>query len=181
MDIMLDLETLSSASDGAIIAIGACTFAGDGTITPESERKTFNVNIDPHDAQAIARGRVDARTVQWWVQQSEDARSILNATNQTSTAIALELFRDFLSNIEAPRIWGNGANFDNVLLRNAYERMWLIVPWSHRNDRCYRTLRSLRPDIEFKPFGVAHNALDDAVSQASHAEAIFAAMKRDTP
>jgi hypothetical protein len=181
MDIMLDLETLSSAPDGAIIAIGACTFASEGTPLAEHERKTFNMIIDAHDAQTAARGSVDARTMQWWVRQSEAARSIFNSPFATPTAIALQQFSAFCADFDGPRIWGNGANFDNVLLRGAYDRMSLKAPWSFRDDRCYRTLKSLRPDIEFKPSGVAHNALDDAVSQARHAEAILAAMKREAP
>lgn len=53
------------------------------------------------------------------------------------------------------------------------------APWSHRDDRCYRTLKNLRPDVAFEPYDTHHNALDDAFAQATHAERILGAMKGD--
>lgn len=65
---------------------------------------------------------------------------------------------------------------ETVVLRECYKRHGLFAPWGYRNDMCYRTLKNLRPDIAFGPHGTAHNALDDAVAQARHAERIVAAM-----
>ena len=49
-----------------------------------------------------------------------------------------------LSDVESDlRIWGNGAGFDNTLLRQAYEVNSREVPWAFRHDRCFRTLRGL--------------------------------------
>lgn len=49
------------------------------------------------------------------------------------------------------------------------------VPWPHWNDRCYRTLKAMRPDVKMERTGTHHNAVDDATSQARHALALLAA------
>ncbi len=71
------------------------------------------------------------------------------------------------------KIWGNGADFDNVILTSAYKRNDLELPWRYTNNRCYRTLKSLYPEIKLERSGTHHNALDDAISQANHLMSIF--------
>lgn len=173
MDIMLDLETLSSAPDAAIVAIGACSFAIDDA---KFIRSTFKVAIDAHSAQKNG-GHIDGGTVAWWLGQPDAARLELLQDTKSIEA-ALSSFACWAVKLSStPRIWGNGATFDNVILRQAFSRCSMDPPWSHRDDRCYRTLKNLRPDIEFAPYGTHHSALDDAFAQARHAERILAAMK----
>jgi DNA polymerase III epsilon subunit-like protein len=175
MDIMIDLETLSTKPDALIVSIGACTFATDGTITARERRHEFYAVIDISEPSSKG-GRIDASTVAWWMGQSDQARSIFDQEGAICLQTALLHFKEFC-NLVVPRIWGNGASADNVWLRQAYDRMVLNVPWSYRDDRCYRTLKNLRPDIPFEHEGTEHNALDDAIAQAEHAERIFAAMQ----
>jgi hypothetical protein len=89
-----------------------------------------------------------------------------------STSAALTEFGEFiLAQGPVPRIWGNGAAFDNVILRSLYESFGQRAPWSYSQDRCYRTFKSLpgAPNPETKAiYGVEHNALDDAIGQALH-------------
>jgi len=176
MDIMVDIETLSSAPDAAIVAIGAVTF-NDGSIPAKDfVRQTFTMAIHARSAQ-ITGGRISGDTVAWWLQQPEAARMALFDDPQTMTE-ALAGFSQWVKGQgEAPRLWGNGASFDNVALRSAYDRAMMDTPWEFRADRCYRTLKALRPDIPFEPHGTHHNALDDAFAQATHAERILAAIK----
>ncbi|CAN7320715.1 3'-5' exoribonuclease [Bosea sp. LjRoot9] len=177
MDVMLDLETLSLAPDAAIVSIGACTFATDGS-TPKV-RRIFRQAVWPDTSQK-AGGRIDAETVVWWCGQSEEARAAWTQAPGKSIQSALQQFALWCSpefEGERVRIWGNGAGFDNVVLRGAYDRCSVAPPWRHQDDRCYRTLKNLRPDILFEQIGTAHDAADDAVSQAIHAERIFAALK----
>jgi hypothetical protein len=168
IDIMLDLETLSSAPNAAIIAIGATTFN-------TAENCSFYCVVDAKNSQALS-GHVSADTALWWMRQSTEARDAVSKTPGYLLADALQRFREFCDPYEDVRVWGNGADFDNVVLRQAYERLGMPAPWSHRGNRCYRTLKNLRPDIAFEPFGVAHNALDDATAQAMHAERILQAL-----
>lgn len=170
---MLDLETLSTAPDAAIISIGATCFGGE--VAPAiGAGSQFYVAIDAVSAQR-AGGHVDAATVMWWMKQSEAARGAFNAA--TPIEWALQQFTTWLSPWPKVKIWGNGSDFDNVVLRSTYQRLGLRPPWDHRDNRCYRTLKNLRPDIVMEAVGTHHNALDDAVAQARHAEAILAAMK----
>lgn len=168
--IMLDLETLSSSSSAAIISIGAVTF---GHADKDFPKETFYQAIDPIDSQRF--GGIDAGTFIWWIKQSEDARQVFYE-DHCDLYGALKKFSEFCGQFGDVTIWGNGADFDNVVLRHAYNITALDAPWSFKNNRCYRTLKGLRPDIEFKRCGVAHNALADAISQAFHAEKILSAI-----
>ncbi len=67
-------------------------------------------------------------------------------------------------------MWSNGADFDNVVLRNAYEAIELECPWGFRSSRCFRTLKMLGVDPGENISRVTeHNALDDAKVQAYYA------------
>jgi exodeoxyribonuclease VIII len=89
---------------------------------------------------------------------------------------ALDGFTDWLrslSNDERDfRIWGNGSDFDNALLRQAYEVAKRDVPWDFRHNRCFRTLRSLLTLEDGHYLGTAHTALADAENQATRANQI---------
>jgi exodeoxyribonuclease VIII len=66
------------------------------------------------------------------------------------------------------RVWGNGANFDNVILRNALDRYGYSALWKYSNDRCFRTMKNILPKIEATRAGTYHNALDDAIYQVNY-------------
>ena len=159
MNVMLDLETMSTAPDAAIVAIGAVCF--------DSERLNdyFYRTIDL-DSAIKAGGRVDGPTVLWWLRQSEGARTSLTV-GQEDIKDALGQLTDWLPQ-DLEGLWGNGSDFDNVILRSAYERCGWSSPWAFRQNRCYRTLKSLFPDIALEQPN-NHNALADAKAQALHA------------
>jgi uncharacterized protein YdcH (DUF465 family) len=57
-----------------------------------------------------------------------------------------------------------------VVLAEFYRLHGMPTPWPYYNDRCYRTVRALYKGKEppFVRLGTFHNALDDAMSQATH-------------
>ncbi|CAM8176549.1 3'-5' exonuclease [Escherichia coli] len=77
------------------------------------------------------------------------------------------------------QVWGNGANFDNTILRRSYERQGIPCPWRYYNDRDVRIIVELGKAIDFDartaiPFeGERHNALDDARYQAKYVSVIW--------
>lgn len=77
------------------------------------------------------------------------------------------------------QVWGNGASFDCVILRNSYSLTGQPVPWQWWNDRDVRTIVELGKVIGFDPKrdmpfkGTRHNALDDAIHQAKYVSAIW--------
>lgn len=179
--IMLDLETMGTNSNAAIIAIGACFFEpSTGEIGAH-----FHQTIDLEDAGHF--GEIDASTVIWWMQQSEKAKEVFNPEESGLFIDALIDFEEWLSQIENPKhriVWGNGATFDNVILENGFKALpRSIVPWCHYNNRDVRTIVDLgRTILKFDPKidmpfqGVKHNALDDAIHQAKYVSAIYQAL-----
>jgi hypothetical protein len=163
---MLDLETLGNKPGSVIVAVGAVKFA-DGKIT-----STFYARVDPQSC--IDAGlKVDVATVMWWLKQSDAARLEITKTGEP-LAVVLSNFARWLGDADA-EVWGNGAAFDNVLLADAYEALRLPRPWKFWNDRCYRTMKSLHPEVPMPRAGTHHNALDDATDQAFHLMSILAA------
>lgn len=166
---MLDLETLGNGSNAVIISIGAVRF----DVKQKTIINKFYARICPKsctDAGLV----IDAETVLWWMKQSDAARGEFANANLPKLPEVLASFSHWVKAMPGePRIWGNGATFDNVILSNAYKAIKMDRPWSHRSDRCYRTIKALFPDIKVPDVSTAHNAVDDAEYQARHLMAIW--------
>ena len=184
---MVDLETLGTAPGSVILSIGAVRFGdellpGRVDLTPENSCY-LTANVESSVAAGLT---MDASTVMWWLGQSDAARAAVSGAKQPLYDM-LARFHYWATHLEpmvttspetpVDELWGNGADFDNVLLAEAYKAIGMAAPWKHRANRCYRTLRALRPDIEFVPPTVAHDALEDALAQANHAVKILQALK----
>jgi len=165
-DIALDLETMGTCADAAIVAIGAVTLDAErGTI---GER--FEVIIDLEDAVRHG-GVMDAQTVLWWMRQDDAARALFAKRKGETLKRALFRFSAWMAKAgprKTLRVWGDGSDFDNVILSAAYRRAGVDLPWEWWNNRCYRTLRKLHPDSTCPQIGIAHSAVDDAESAARH-------------
>lgn len=173
LDIMIDLETLSSASDAAMVAIGAVRFDLRNGVVPDSGKNVFYQVINAKSAQK-AGGRIDADTVMWWMGQSEGARKALLVDDAMPIETALKDFSAWVREVPCGGMWGNGADFDNVVLCNSYLRLGYTAPWAWTMNRCYRTMNLVMgAGIEFTREGTHHNALHDAISQARHLCKIF--------
>ncbi len=174
VDIMLDLETMGTSSNAAIIAIGAVEFnVAEGALGRE-----FYSVVDL--ASSVQSGGVmDASTVLWWMEQSEDARKEFKRQG-TTILEALLLFGSWAREVYDVCVWGNGAAFDNVILANAYRRAGIDVPWAFWADRCFRTARAMHPAVvDMSDYqGVAHNALSDAKWQAEYMIRMAKAQKK---
>lgn len=167
-NVMLDIETMGNGPNAAIIAIGAAAFS----IKSRSVEGEFYRTVNLESSVAIG-GVIDASTVLWWMDQEDKARSYITRPETAPTAInrALDDFSQWLRDtcdVYEVKIWGNGAAFDNVIVSSAYKMAGQIVPWKFWNNRCYRTIKSLNPEVPMVRCGTHHNALDDAISQAWH-------------
>ncbi|EOB6369188.1 3'-5' exoribonuclease [Escherichia coli] len=171
--LMLDLETMGTGPDAQIASIGAVFFEPKtGEMGP-----VFSKTID----MKTGSGTVNISTIEWWLQQSSEARAAI-LTDKIPMDDALLQFREFIDENSGEffvQVWGNGATFDNVILRRSYERQGIPCPWRYTNDRDVRTMVALGLVIDFDartsiPFeGVPHNALDDARHQAKQVSAIW--------
>lgn len=168
-NLMIDLETMGTRADAAIVSIGAQFFCPDTLELGDSFYRVVDLQ------SAVDQGAsITPSTVMWWMQQSDQARHALQKDAEHIASVLLE-FKSWCMNTCPPgdlMVWGNGAAFDNVILSSAYDRNQLSPPWKHWNDRCYRTLKNLYPAVQMAREGTHHNALDDARSQALHFLAI---------
>ena len=168
--VMLDLETMSVKPNAAIVAIGACKFSLPYVIDvyPAFYQQ---VSLESSMAAGLA---VDADTILWWLQQSDAARkTTFEGDDVVPVDVALKRFVHWLGLTDEILMWGNGANFDNVIIRSAFNAVSVVVPWHYRNDRCYRTACKLLPKLKFGGSGIKHNALDDALAQARHLQKVY--------
>lgn len=175
-DVMVDIETLGTKPGSAIVSIGAVAFDPDaGTLGVEHYGV---VSL----ASSLAYGAtVDADTVSWWGRQKPEAQRVLfealspNAASLHAALADLSTFLRSIGDVAGLRIWGNGSDFDNVLLLAAYQQTGSVAPWEFWNNRCFRTAKNMFRGFEPTREGEHHNALDDARHQARHALAIAAA------
>ena len=171
--LMIDLETMGKNPDAPIISIGAIFFDPQtGDMGPE-----FSKTIDLDTAGGV----IDRDVIKRWLKQSREAQSAI-MTDEIPLDDALLQLREFIDENSGEffvQVWGNGANFDNVILRRSYERQGIPCPWRYCNDRDVRTIVELGKAIDFDartaiPFeGERHNALDDARYQAKYVSAIW--------
>ncbi|EEV4428429.1 exonuclease [Escherichia coli] len=171
--LMIDLETMGKNPDAPIISIGAIFFDPQtGEMGPE-----FSKTIDLETAGGV----IDRDTIKWWLKQSREAQSAI-LTDEIPLDDALLQLREFIDENSGEffvQVWGNGATFDNVILRRSYERQGIPCPWRYTNDRDVRTMVALGLVMDFDarttiPFeGERHNALNDARYQAKYVSAIW--------
>lgn len=190
--IMLDIETLGTRGDSAILSIGGCVFTvGEGaTRAGDSEGSTFLVSIKPEFYEEFDPNNeyhVDPSTVAWWEQQGPAAKEALSINQVVTPGEALDRMDEFFQHhafektfkLDGDRMWANPTAFDAVILRHAasIERTSdNDVPWHYRQETCMRTLMFLNQD---KKFGdgddtlVAHRADHDAIKQARRVQEIL--------
>lgn len=159
--LMIDLETLGSGPDAAIISCGVVMFTAPDGIVRDAEwfiRDPFN------------QGRkVDPKTLEWW--KTQGALLDDHLTRASIDGMGLDQFAERLYDFvgahrEDVRAWSNGATFDLVILDHLFRSLGFDRPWHFTNERCYRTLKSIATDFgHFRP-ATRHDALSDARAQA---------------
>lgn len=177
-DVMVDIETLSSFNNAAIIQIGACVLDdGSWPFLASVSRKLYHG--DP-------RFGVDLSTVKWWDSQPDAAKDSLRLNRCKSVHRMLNVFANWLGDVGfryshdgQPGIWANPPQFDLTILRHAYQAHGLSVPWHYRQERCARTLwrsfghlveEEMAPDVSDL---IKHRADHDAIRQARGVRAIL--------
>lgn len=145
-DLMIDLETMGNKPNAPIVAIGAVFFNPmTGDLGPQFYTA---VNL----ASELAAGAApDGDTINWWLKQSSEARAAITSDEAKPIAEALDALTNFVTrSCEQPKylkVWGNGAAFDNVILREAYERCSKAPCWNWFNDLDVRP----RPACRIRP------------------------------
>jgi exodeoxyribonuclease VIII len=160
VQVMIDLETMSTRSNAAICSIGAVKFTIESGIIG-----TFYCTIEAQSCKNYGL-HFSKETIEWWMRQNKEALKALT-TNCIPLEDALTKFKEWYGE-KSLFTWGNGAGFDNVVLENAFIAINKQRPWRYWDDRCYRTLKNIIVLPEDERQGTHHNALDDAVHQTNH-------------
>lgn len=174
LHIALDLETLDTKSTAAILSIGAAFIEPD--LSTVHVFPSFYAQVSIEDA--MKHGTVNPNTLHWWFQQEDKVRKEISNASINTLAKALEDFTAWIRMIENRfnyngdtvqlYLWGNGVDFDNAILANAYKAIGEEQPWGFRSNMCYRTLKNLYPEIPKVTPTIPHHAMHDAIAQAEH-------------
>ena len=175
--LMIDLETLGTAVNAPIVAIGAVYFDPDTGELGE----TFDAAIDVADAMQY--GRASGDTIKWWLGQADAARQKVVRGRHKAVPV-FEKFYDFCrkhgDNVQP---WGNGASFDISMLEYAFGRILdRQPPWKFWNVRDCRTIKELAQGVvtfSGELEGTAHTALDDAMHQANYVSVYWSGLRRN--
>lgn len=162
--VALDLETASLDSNAAIVQLAAVT-----------ESASFDRRISLASNEQAGR-HISKETMEWWnTQDSELRRKVFSGTQHLNDALqdfhqwCIELVG--ASALGRVILWGNGTEFDNVILQNAWEHFaeW---PFYYRNAHHLRTLLTTVPRevqerahnrfMAHHPDNIQHDALHDA-------------------
>jgi hypothetical protein len=151
--LMVDIETLSTKPNAAILSIGAVGF--HPTTVIESP-PWFYIEVDP-ESMGSEFNREPA-TLDWWAKQAHQP------TGSTPIQEALNNFLNFLSSKKWCAIWANSPSFDLVILKSAFELCGLVWPLPYYIEHDVRTVNNLllTKQQKIKP---THHAIHDCQGQ----------------
>lgn len=169
--VMVDLETLDTASTAAIVSIGAVAFDMEEGIL---DRFYKVVSLD----NACKHGTISGGSLKFWLNQPDVARKEITGGSeylckvlQDFNSWIRELTRDPVSKVcdtSRIRLWGNGADFDISILLTAFNSFPIPAQWKFYHHRCYRTIARQYPQHKRPKNPTPHNALLDAECQVMH-------------
>ena len=163
--IMLDLETVDNSPTSAVLSIGA--------VCDVDPSNTFHRHLllEPQLQKGCT---ISTDTLVWWFKQGDEARMDQVAAERTDPHTALSLFATWASQFgDDVEIWGNGASFDEPIVRNLLTKFGVSIPWKFWNVKCYRTLKAMYPKTKLNKAN-QHTALGDALNQLEHLERLLA-------
>jgi DNA polymerase III epsilon subunit-like protein len=162
-DIMVDLETLATTPDAAILTIGAVKFDPFGDEVNNPTATPFYARIDLDSCDRI--GLITSEdTINWWAQQSKEAQEEAFGTEDRIDIVeAMNQFYKFCWG--SKRVWSHGAGFDAVILETVFRRIQKACPWQYWAIRDTRTLFDMGIDARRPPV-LKHHSLEDAWNQA---------------
>jgi hypothetical protein len=170
MDIMLDLETLSTHPEAVILTIGAVKFDPYSDFIDLDNGLYHRVDVDE---QVVLGRHIQDATVEWWGKQ--DPEVFEEAMGETGRVSLDTLYRDLNKfTVGVENIWCQGPAFDIVILENLYRQKGWPTPWQFWQISDSRTLFKVHGDPREKGRAAAHNAMMDSYYQAIGVQQIYA-------
>lgn len=138
--VMVDVETLSTHPDAAILSIGAYKFDPNVFEFPGKIADPLPSDLSFYANVADSTGHVDTETVHWWLAQYATKQTALLIPEPMTERQALLGLHEYLGRTpDVIAIWSH-ATFDVPILESAYRRHYLTVPWHYRSSRDVRTV-----------------------------------------
>ena len=158
MDMMIDVETLATCPNAAIVSIGGVKYDIEKKIMQDE----FYVNINAHDCKRYGLV-IDPETVAWWKNQDATVRQTW-MKDPLPLKEAMGLFYNWVDPSSSLSCYG--MSFDVPIIQSAllavgYKKM----PWHYRKLRCARTIGELYDVRPKNDANKMHNALEDAKAQ----------------
>lgn len=163
--LMLDFESLGTHPNSIILSLGACFFDIDRQVLGNTFYEIFDID------DQVKKGRtITGDTIKWWLKQDIKVKDIFEKeTLPLNTALMnfiTWIIKNTIDNSKL-KVWGNG--FDVPMAENALQQTNNPILWKYSNVRCYKTFRRyVANNAPCQNIGVAHNALDDAITQANY-------------
>lgn len=174
-DCMIDLEAMGVTNSPALIQISAVQF---NMFTGEMGA-TFDRVIDLKSSMDAGLD-ISPGTIKFWMTDNsvtQECREVVMSKTgdhspgkeRDSLEQVLKDFSAWIKEHKIAYVHGNGTASDNVWIRSSYQACDLPLPFTFREDMCYRTIRTLCKRTGWKyrvPFqGIVHNGIDDAKHQ----------------
>jgi len=164
---MLDIETVGTAPGSGICTIGAVKFNRDKELPALDDCDTFyaRISLESLDTYGFTR---DLETLEWWNKQDDEVRrEALGASDDRIDIKKVLLdFAEWYGDCKT--VWGNGDDFDCVLVAAAYQKTGIgDPPWRFWETRDLRTLLDVSGGPKFVQISNHHHALYDAYGQVA--------------
>ena len=173
-DIMIDLETLATSSNAAILSIGAVKFDPFSEELKSPDMESFYIRVDLDSCNELDL-EVHDSTIEWWAKQSPEAQDeAFNPEGRVTVQDAFNQLYKFCWG--ATRVWSNGSGFDIVICENIFKKINKKIPWDFWQVRDVRTAFDLGIDPQRPPI-TAHHALEDAWNQAVGIQHVYRTLR----
>lgn len=169
--LMIDKETLA-LDNPVVIQLGFVVFNKDKVLW------TSSYNICPKSCVAIGM-EMDLDTVSWWLKTNPSLLTSILDGNSVSIEEALSFMFNVYKSFNCKGVMSNGSLADikwvHQLVKgiNKTNETKIEIPWSYKEEMCFRTMRALFPQYKGVEFGERHDALNDARYQVSVVQEIM--------
>lgn len=172
-ELMIDIETTGQRPGCKVLSIGAFGFDKEG-LQNEFYRR-FDI-----EAQAMAGLTDDQSTLDWWQNQSKEARDEAFGGKTLPEEGICDFKKYFYKNFDTSRnagfrVWCCGLDFDFPILQHFFKAFGFSFPWFFWTQYDYRTIKNLYPNIVKPAEGnvLKHNALEDCKAQMRGLRAFY--------
>ena len=167
MHLMIDLETLATTPNAAILTIGACKFDPHGT----DIHSTYYERIVLETQESYGR-LINEDTLGWWSQQDPQIQEDAFGEGDDRIDLRDAMKKLYTFGLGTTNVWSHGSIFDVVIIEDICRSFQQAVTWKFWEVRDTRTLFDLA-DVSVRIEG-KHNALTDAVAQSKAVQESYA-------